>query len=102
VFVFGLLIAWLRGWPLFGFLQGASANWLLVSVLLYLAMFPLVIFIFVPRGKLFERALEEAVAEGRVTLQLRAAIEDQTVRRAHIVEYLLVLSILFLMVMKPF
>ena len=29
--VAGIALAWLQGWPLFGFLQGASANWLLVS-----------------------------------------------------------------------
>ena len=102
VFVFGLLLAWLRGWPILGFLQGAASNWLLVSLLLYLAIFPLVIFIFVPRGKLFEKTLQEAVSEGRVTSQLSAAFDDRTVRRAHIVENILVLSILYLMVMKPF
>ncbi|HLE16489.1 MAG TPA: DUF2269 family protein, partial [Anaerolineales bacterium] len=43
VFVFGLLLAWLRGWPILGFLQGAASNWLPVSLLLYLAVFPLVL-----------------------------------------------------------
>ncbi len=49
--IFGLLVAWARGWPLLGFLQGASQNWLLVSFLLFLLMIPLIVFIFLPRGK---------------------------------------------------
>ena len=40
VFFLGLISAWLRGWPILGFLQGASSNWLLASTLLYLAMVP--------------------------------------------------------------
>ena len=35
VFVFGLIITLLQKWPLFGFLQGAMSNWLLVSFLLF-------------------------------------------------------------------
>ena len=102
VFVFGLLLAWLRGWPRLGFLQGAASNWLLVSIILYLAIYPLVIFIFVPRGKAFALALEEALAQGRITAELTASFWDKTVRWAHHAENALVAAIVYLMVMKPF
>jgi uncharacterized membrane protein len=102
VFVFGLLIAWLHGWPLFGFLQGASSNWLLVSLLLYLATYVLVIFIFIPRGKVFSKALEKALAQDQITAELSAAFHDQIVRLAHYTEGILTALIIYLMVMKPF
>lgn len=87
---------------MFGFLQGASTNWLLVSTLLYLAIYPLVIFIFIPRGKIFGEALEDAVAKGEITTELRAAFHDPLVRVAHYAEAILVGAIVYLMVMKPF
>ena len=102
LFLFGLLLAWLQGWPLLGFVQGASVNWLLVSILLYLAIYPLVIFVFIPRGKVFTQHYEKALAQGQITTELRAAFHDPTVRLAHLVEGVLVAAILYLMVMKPF
>jgi hypothetical protein len=38
VFVLGLVTAWSAGWPLFGFLQGAPTNWLLLSLILTVAI----------------------------------------------------------------
>lgn len=64
VLLLGLGVAWLRGWPILGFLQGASSNWLLVSILLYLTMVPLIIFVFIPCGKLFAAALQTALGQG--------------------------------------
>jgi uncharacterized membrane protein len=98
----GILLAWLQGWPLLGFIQGGQSNWLLVSLLLYFATIPLIIFVFVPRGKLFEQALGAALAEGQVTPELTRAFNDQAVRMAHYVEGLLIIAILYLMVAKPF
>jgi uncharacterized membrane protein len=102
ILIFGLIVSWMRGWPLLGVLQGAPSNWLLVSLLLFLAMIPLIVLIFVPRGKVFEAALQEALARGEITPALTAALHDPVVRRAHIAEALGVLVILYLMVMKPF
>ena len=102
VFVVGLLLAWLQGRPLLGFLQGAQSNWLLVSILLYLAIYPLVIFIFIPRGKVFDQALEAAIARGQVTSALAAAFNDPVVRLAHVTEGAIVVAILYLMIAKPF
>jgi uncharacterized membrane protein len=102
ILIFGLIVAWVRGWPLFGFLQGAPQNWLLLSFVLFLGMIPLIVFIFLPRGKVFEQALAEAQARGQVTPELRASLDDPVVRRAHVAEAIGVAVILFLMVMKPF
>jgi uncharacterized membrane protein len=102
VLVFGLLLAWLQGWPVLGFLQGAAANWLLFSTLLYLSLYLLVIFVFIPRGKVFGEAMEKALAQGQITTELSAALHDPAVRAAHLLEGIVVAVIVYLMVMKPF
>jgi uncharacterized membrane protein len=99
---FGLITAWLQRWPLLGALGGSSSNWLLVSTLIYLTMIPMIIFVFVPRGKIFGKALEEAVALGTVTSVLNAAFHDRAVGIAHVYEWLTTIIITFLMVAKPF
>jgi uncharacterized membrane protein len=80
---FGLLTAWAQRWPLLGALQGSPSNWLLVSTLLYLSMIPLVRWVFLPRGRVFAGALEDALAAGQVTPELRAAFRDRAVGLAH-------------------
>jgi uncharacterized membrane protein len=102
VLVLGLISAWLQGWPLLGFLQGASSNWLLVSTLLYLTMIPMIIFIFIPRGKRFEAAFQTALAQGEMTVELKERFEDKVIHLAHQVEIVVIVVILYLMVMKPF
>src|SRR5262245_63196520 len=47
VLLLGLLTAWLQGQPLFGVLQGAQSNWLLVSLLLSLSIIPIVVVVLV-------------------------------------------------------
>jgi hypothetical protein len=102
VLLLGLATAWVRGWPVFGVLQGSPINWVFVSLLLYLVMIPLITLIFLPRGKLFEQKLAEAQNQGVITPELRAAMDDPVVRAAHIVEAVLVVVVIYLMVMKPF
>jgi uncharacterized membrane protein len=99
---FGLVTAWLQRWPLLGTLQGSPSNWLLVSTLIYLTMIPLIALVFVPRGKIFGKALEEAVGQGKVTATLTAAFHDRTVGIAHVYEWVTTVVITFLMVTKPF
>jgi hypothetical protein len=99
---FGLITAWFQGWPILGFLQGSSTNWLLVSTLLYLSMIPIIKFIFLPRGKIFETALEQATAQGIVTSDLNAAFHDRAVGIAHLYELVITVFITLLMVLKPF
>src|SRR5439155_1473837 len=83
VLITGLLTAWLGGYPLFGFLQGAHANWLLLSFLLYVAITAMVPTIFLPTGKVFDAAMQQAVSAGSVTPSLTAAFHNQRVAWAH-------------------
>ncbi len=94
----GLALAWVQGQPLLGFLQGSSANWLLVSLLLYLTSIPLVGLVFMPRARQFDAALNEATERGSVTAELRAAYADRAVFSGHVAEIVLVTLILGLMV----
>lgn len=102
VLIAGLLAAWLGGWPILGFLQGGSANWVLVSLLVFISIFPVIRFIFVPGGKRFEQALAGAESAGQVTPELTAAFHDPAVRAGHIYELAALVVIIFLMVAKPF
>ena len=102
VLLAGLLTAWAQGWPVLGFLQGGSSNWVLVSLVIYLSMVPLIPGVFIPRGKLFENVLQEALAQNRVTPELKAAFADKVVSAAHAYELIGVALIVILMVTKPF
>jgi uncharacterized membrane protein len=102
VIVLGVLVAWRGGWPLFGFLQGAATNWLLLTNLILIAGLLVVPLIYVPRGKMFDRVLQEALAVGEMTGELTAVLDDRVVKWAHRGEYIGLLIILALMVLKPF
>jgi hypothetical protein len=98
----GLILSIMGGWPPLGFLQGSSANWLLVSLVLFLAMIPVIAFVFVPRGRVYDRAMEGAVAQSTFTPELVASFDDPVVRAGHIFEAVGTILIIYLMVAKPF
>ncbi len=102
VIAFGVVLGLLIGAPILGFLQGEDRNWLLVSNIILLLGFLNVPFIFLPRGKLFRAALEDALAQGQITPELRAHLNDPVVRAAHWYELISMVAITFLMVLKPF
>jgi Predicted integral membrane protein (DUF2269) len=102
VVIFGLLTAVAQGWPVLGFLQGRQPQWLLISLLLFLSLFPVIRWIFLPRGKVFEQALQDALSQGMVTSRLTAAFHDRVVYAAHVYELASVALIIFLMIAKPF
>jgi uncharacterized membrane protein len=102
VIVFGVIVSLMIGAPIFGFLQGAERNWLLVSNIILLLGFLNVPLIFLPRGKLFRAVLEDALAKGQMTLELRAHLDDPVVRIAHTYELVSMVAIMYLMVFKPF
>jgi hypothetical protein len=102
VFVLGLLVTFAQGRPLLGPLQGAPIDWLFASLLLFLTVGPLVPLVFIPRGRVFEVALENAIAAGTVTPALERAWRDPIVRAAHVYELLAVTLIFVLMIAKPF
>jgi len=103
VLVFGLIVTWMQRWPLFGFLQGSSVNWLLVSFILFVGISAFIAPLgLVTRRKERTRALEEALVQGIITLRLMAALNDKVVRRFRMVEMVVLLVIIVLMVTKPF
>jgi uncharacterized membrane protein len=102
VILVGVILALMSGTPIFGFLQGASRNWLLVSNLILLFGLLVVPLVFVPRGKKFDLVLKEALSVGKITPQLRAEIDDRFIRFLHITEIVVVVIVVVLMVFKPF
>ena len=102
VFVIGVILALIAGYPILGFLQGASQNWLLVANILLITAMGLVPTVFLPRGKKFEPVLQGALAKGRVTPELRLAMDDPVVKLAHLYEQVAVIVVVALMVLKPF
>lgn len=102
VLVFGVILALMLKWPIFGFLQGASQNWLLVSNILLIVIMVIVPTVFLPYNRKVDSLLQTALAAGQVTPDLRSALNDQKNRLAHYVEEILVLVVTALMVLKPF
>ncbi len=98
----GIILAVMLKWPIFGFLQGASKNWLLVSNILLIIMLALIPAVFIPHNKKVETILKTALAEGRITPELTAALADQKNDLAHYAEEAIILVIAALMVLKPF
>lgn len=102
VLLLGIGTAIVQGRAFLGPLQGARIDWLFVSLLLYLSILPLVPLVFLPRGRVFEAALEEATTEGVVTDRLRTAFRDPVVLAAHAYELGAMVVVLVLMIAKPF
>jgi uncharacterized membrane protein len=98
----GVVLAVMQKWPIFGFLQGASQNWLLVSNLLLIVMIVLIPGVFIPYNKKVESLLDTASVEGQVTPELRAMLNDRRNLLAHRAEEAIVLVVAALMVLKPF
>lgn len=99
--LFGLFTALRQGQPLLGFLQGASSNWLLISIVLVLSIAPVIIWVFLPAGRRFEQALLAAEAQDRVTPELTAAFHDRGVAAGHAYEIAVTVIVTVLMVAKP-
>ena len=98
----GLIAAWVRGWPILGFLQGGTVNWVLVALLIYLSVIPVIVFVFLPRGRVYRTALEAAVARGAVTPELKAALHDPLVAAARSYEFVMIAALVLLMILRPF
>ncbi len=98
----GIVLAVMQNWPVFGFLQGASQNWLLVSNLLLVVMLVLIPAIFLPHSQKVEALFQPALIEGHITSELRAALDDTRNQMAHYAEEAIVLVVAALMVLKPF
>ena len=102
VLVLGIAAAIAQGRPFLGPLQGARVDWLFVALILFLSNLPLVPLVFLPKGRVFDAALEEATARNELTPALAAAWRDPVVRFAHVYELASVTIVLILMLAKPF
>jgi uncharacterized membrane protein len=98
----GIVLALIARVPILGFLQGGTQNWLLVSNILLVGTIAAVPLIFVPWGKRMEPIIEAALGRGEVTTELRAELENQVVRLAHLYEETSMVVVTALMVLKPF
>lgn len=98
VLVLGLITMLAQGWSLFA----GGNRWLPTSLVLFLATALLVPTVFLPRGKVFERAFEDAKQHGTVTPALTDAFADPAVTWARRAEILAVAVVIALMVLKPF
>ena len=101
VLISGIVTALVGGFPLLGPVQNGPA-WIFVSLLLFAASLALVPTVFLPRGRIFGAALENATARGEVTPGLKAAFADPVVVRSHWGELVGFGLIFVLMVLKPF
>jgi uncharacterized membrane protein len=98
VLVLGLLTMWAEDIPLWS----DGTRWVTVSLVLFLSIAALVPTVFLPRGRVFERALRESTEAGGVLPPLRAALDDRGVAFARTYETVVVGVVIFLMVVKPF
>ena len=102
VVLFGAIYAAMIKAPIFGFLQGAPQNWLLVTNLMVLLIpFP-IIFFFIPRGRIFEPIMQDALEKGEITPGLADQLHDPAMKRMHLAEMVGVVIVVILMVFKPF
>jgi len=102
ILLLGIILALMQQWPIFGFLQGASQNWLLVSNILLIIMLALIPAVFIPHNKKVESLLQAALTEGRITPELSAALNDKRNQWAHRAEEIIIIVIAALMTLKPF
>jgi len=102
VLLTGLTAAGLRGHRIFGFLRGEGPTWPFVALLIYLSIIPVIVFLFVPKGRAYRAALAEAEGSGEVTARLRAAIADPAVGAGRGYEFVMITVLVYLMVTKPF
>jgi uncharacterized membrane protein len=100
----GLVTAGAQGGAvlILGFILGGQINWVLASLVLYIVIMVLVFTVAVPRGKAIGQALGAALGQGKITPELTAALNDQTLNISFIVQDVLILLIVVLMVLKPF
>jgi hypothetical protein len=102
VLILGIATAIAQNRPFLGPLQGAGIDWLFVSLVLYLSIIPWILLVFLPRGRLFAAALEDADQQGAVTPRLTTAFHDPVVFAGHVYELVILGAVLTLMIAKPF
>lgn len=102
VLVTGLAAAGLRGHSLFGFFRGEGPVWPFTALIIYLSIIPVIVLVFLPKGRVYRAVLAEAESRGEVTARLRAVIADPAVMAARGYEFAMIAVLSFLMISKPF
>ena len=102
VLLTGLAAAGMRGYKIFAFARGEGPAWPITAVLIYLSIIPLIVFVFLPKGRFYRAALADAESRGELTARLRASIEDPAVVAARGYEFVMIVVLVYLMVAKPF
>ncbi|MCX6066624.1 MAG: DUF2269 family protein [Chloroflexi bacterium] len=100
--VLGVILALIGGFPIFGFLQGATQNWLLVSNILLVSGLVLVPTVKIPHGKKFEQLLQTALTQGKFSPELHTAMDDKAIKLVYLYEEVSLIAMVALMVLKPF
>jgi hypothetical protein len=95
----GLLLTWLGRW---GLVNAGSPAWAPVGAALFLAMTPLVIWVYVPRGRAFGPAFQTAAARSSARPPSCAALSDAANRLCPLYEYAMLPVVIALMAMKLF
>ena len=100
--VLGLATAVAIGRPVLGPIQGARVDWMFVSTLLMLPIFAFLVVVYPRFGRRLRAALDAAEAEGRITPGLTTTWADPNYRWTRRYELVAVLTVLALMLAKPF
>lgn len=100
--ILGIAAAISLGRPLFGPLQGGSADWLFVANLLMLPLLAAVALVYPRVGRRIRAAIKDAEERGSLTPELATAWADPRLRAARTYEAVAVTIVLGLMIAKPF
>jgi hypothetical protein len=102
IIIFGVILGLIGHMPILGFLQGAQQNWLLVANILLIIMHVIIFAVLVPRGKIFEPLLQDALTKGQITPELSVTMNDNAVKLAHLYKEVALIVITALMVLNRF
>jgi len=83
-------------------ITSSGNRWALAALILYLSILPFIPLVFVPKGKVFDAALSDAVARGEITTGLTSSLHDPLTRVARTYEWIAIALVVVLMVVKPF
>jgi uncharacterized membrane protein len=100
--LFGLALMFAGPWGRQVLAGSAGAGWLIVSIVLVLALMPVIPLYLLPARKRRDAAVEAATLAGVVTPELRAALDERGVRAYRVAELAVISVVTWLMIAKPF
>jgi hypothetical protein len=100
--VLGLASAFVLGRPILGPIQGGTADWMFIATLLMLPILAFLVVVYPRFGRRMSAALTAAEGDGRITPELVAAWAHPAYQFARRYEMVAVVTVLGLMISKPF